>query len=421
MSLRIIHTADWHIGQTFHDYDRKEEHLHFLNWLRQQVGRNQVDVLLVSGDVFDGANPSAESLQLFYRFLSSTVKENPGLQIVVTAGNHDSGQRLESPRPFLELEEFGIQNIHLIGTISRRPDGQTDYEKLLIPLHNRRGERQAWCMAVPFLRQGDTPTLPGGFAAYAAAVEAFYREALDVLQPKRAPGHAILAMGHLHASHAAISDMDTGERVIIGGVEGVPSTAFPEEIAYVALGHIHKAQTVGGKNNIRYSGSPLPMSFSEKNYKHRVLFLEMREERCVQIQDLEVPVHTPLISLPTNAAPIEAVLAELDKLPNSSGEGNPAPYLEVRVLEDQPDPGRKKKIQDALEGKHIRLAKITPIAAGSTSDAARVPGVAYVDFKSLKPEELFKLIYQREFGNSVPDDLLSLFHEIESTHSNSEN
>lgn len=373
-------------------------------------------MLLVSGDVFDGANPSAESLQLFYRFLSLTVKENSGLQIIVTAGNHDSGHRLESPRPFLEAEGLSVQNIHLIGTISRMPNGKPNYEKLLIPLHTRKGEFKAWCIAVPFLRQGDTPELPEGKSGYVAGVEAFYREATETLLAKNLSGQALLAMGHLHASHAEISDMDSNERVIVGGIEGVPGSAFPEEMAYVALGHIHKAQVVGGQNHIRYSGSPLPMSFSEKNYQHRVLLLDLNDDGKVsQILDLEVPLHTPVICIPAKAATIAAVLQELSCLPDSPVEGKPAPYLEVLVLEDQPDPGRKKKIQDALSGKHVRLAKITPVAAGVASGASQMPGVAFGDFKNLKPEELLKAIYQKKFNSDLPPAVLMHFQEIVST------
>jgi exonuclease SbcD len=260
--------------------------------------------------------------------------------------------------------------------------------------------------------------LPEGLTGYAASVEAFYREAIELLQTKSKPNQAILAMGHMHVSQSTLSDMDANERSIIGGMDGIPVTAFPDLLAYVALGHIHKAQALGGKEHIRYSGSPLPMSFSEKYYKHKVVLLEISDAKVGRIEHLEIPLLTPVLTLPEKPMLLEKVLEVLSGLEISKGKEYPAPYLEVLVLEDRPDPSRKKKIQDALEGKHARLAKITPVAV-SDANKSNAPGAAFGDFKALKPEELFKIIYQKEFGNEVPDDLLGLFREIESTNSNS--
>lgn len=94
--MKILHTADWHLGQTFYEYDRREEHLHFLEWLKQQIRQHEIDVLLIAGDVFDSPNPSAESQRMYYRFLREVTSENPSLQIIIIAGNHDSAARLEA-------------------------------------------------------------------------------------------------------------------------------------------------------------------------------------------------------------------------------------------------------------------------------------------------------------------------------------
>jgi exonuclease SbcD len=309
-----------------------------------------------------------------------------------------------------------VKNIHLIGTIPRTKEGLPDYAELLIPLHTRSGTQKAWCLAVPFLRQGDTPPLPVGVTGYAASVEAFYKEAMEVLEPKILPDQAVLAMGHMHVSQAAVSDMDTSERAIIGGMDGIPQTAFPEKLCYVALGHIHKAQALGPRKHIQYSGSPLPMSFSEKNYRHKVVLLEISNAGLSSLEHLEIPILTPVLTLPEKPLPIDEVLEILSGLDSSGDKSSPAPYLEVLVLEDHPDPARKKKIQDALEGKHARLTKITPVAA-SEADKRTAPGAAFGEFKALKPEELFRMIYQKQFGNEVPDDLLKLFREAESDSS----
>ena len=129
--MKILHTADWHIGQLFHEYDRTYEHQQFLNWLIDTLQTEQIDVLLISGDVFDISNPSAVSIKMFYSFLNKATKVNPDLQIVITAGNHDSASRLEAPKPLLESS-----NVHIIGLVEKDSEGNIDYQKLLIPIYD---------------------------------------------------------------------------------------------------------------------------------------------------------------------------------------------------------------------------------------------------------------------------------------------
>ena len=119
--MKILHTADWHLGQTFYEYDRREEHLHFLEWLKQQIRQHEIDVLLIAGDVFDSPNPSAESQRMYYRFLREVTSENPSLQIIIIAGNHDSAARLEAPNPLLE-----DMNVTVRGVVRRNAEGDID-------------------------------------------------------------------------------------------------------------------------------------------------------------------------------------------------------------------------------------------------------------------------------------------------------
>ena len=152
--MKLLHTADWHIGQLFHQYDRTYEHQQFLNWLVTTIQEQKIDVLLISGDVFDLSNPSAASIKMFYSFLNQAVKVNPDVQIIIIAGNHDSASRLESPKPLLESS-----NIHIIGIVERKEDGQIEYDKLIVPIKDKTATIKAWCMAVPFLRMGDYPVI----------------------------------------------------------------------------------------------------------------------------------------------------------------------------------------------------------------------------------------------------------------------
>jgi exonuclease SbcD len=226
--MRILHTADWHIGQLFHEYDRTYEHQQFLDWLVETLQKEKVDVLLISGDVFDLSNPSAASIRMFYTFLNRAVKSNPALQIIITAGNHDSASRLESPKPLLESS-----NIHIIGLVQKDEDGNIDYEKLTIPLKDDKGAIKAWCLAVPFLRLGDYPVIPDAENPYTEGVAALYAEAYEYVSIKKEGNQHVICLGHLHAQQAEITDMDkcnyrlhlffklTGPCATFGGVPAV--------------------------------------------------------------------------------------------------------------------------------------------------------------------------------------------------------
>lgn len=137
-ALTILHTADWHIGQLFYEYERTEEHQFFLDWLSETLVSQNVNVLLISGDVFDVSNPSAASIKAFYTFLNKATRSKPGLQVIITAGNHDSASRLEAPKPLLESS-----NIHIIGLVEKEEVGSINLDKLIIPLKNNRGKPPA--------------------------------------------------------------------------------------------------------------------------------------------------------------------------------------------------------------------------------------------------------------------------------------
>lgn len=404
--MKILHTADWHIGQLFHEYDRTYEHQQFLNWLLEKLISEQIDVLLISGDVFDLSNPSAASIKMFYSFLNKAVKASPNLQIIITAGNHDSAARLESPKPLLESS-----NIHIIGLVEKKEDGSIDYEKLVLPLKDKAGAIKAWCMAIPFLRIGDYPFVADAENLYTAGVSALYTAAYDYACTKKQADEPVICMGHLHAQQAEITDMDKTERLIMGGVECIAATAFHEDIRYLALGHIHKAQRIGGKEHIRYCGSPIPMSFSELNYKHQVIVFDLEEQSIHNVESIEVPVSVELKRVPSVHSSLTEVINALQQLPAAGSELQSTPYLEVRVLLDGPEPGLRHKIETALNGKAVRLAKIDvkyPVAAAAVNTTATIPED---NLRELQPEDVFAKVYQAKYNNAVPAELLQLFNQ----------
>lgn len=404
--MKILHTADWHIGQLFHEYDRTYEHQQFLNWLLEVLVNERIDVLLISGDVFDLSNPSAASVKMLYIFLNLAVRASPELQIIITAGNHDSAARLESPKPLLESS-----NIHVIGLIEKKGDGSIDYEKLIIPLKGKGGITKAWCMAVPFLRMGDYPVIADKENPYAAGVAAFYSEAYDCACTKKQANEPIICMGHLHAQQTDMTDIDQSvERAIMGGVECISSTAFHQDIRYVALGHIHKAQRIGGKEYIRYCGSPIPMSFSELNYKHQVIVFDLEEQGVSNLKSVEVPVSVALMRVPSVHSLLSEVLSAFLQLPAAGANFQSTPYLEVRVLLDGPEPGLRHKIETALTDKNVRLAKIDVRYATATT-GGNTANIAEDSLRELQPQDVFEQVYQSRYSSPVPAELFQLFNQ----------
>ena len=403
--MRLLHTSDWHLGQTLHNYERGYEHQRFLDWLLDTLVAEQVDVLLVAGDVFDNANPSAASQKQLYVFLQQARARLPALQLVVVAGNHDSAGRLEAPGPLL-----AAHGTHVIGHLLRGDDGQIDLERLLLPLAGSDGQVRAWCLAVPFLRPGDVPKLPAGDTqdAYLGGIALLYRQLADLALARRQPGQAILAMGHCHMVGGEMSN-DSERRIVIGGTEMLPSGIFDASIAYAALGHLHKAQAVGGQEHIRYCGSPIPLSFAEVNYRHQVLCLDIDGETLQSVRVIAVPRAVPLLRVPAAPAPIADVLAQLAALDVPDSPAEAQPFLEVRVRLDAPEPGLRTRIEAALDGKPVRLAKI------ETSSAARgnAPENMTLDqLAQLQPDDIFRRLYQQKYAREAPPELLSALAEL---------
>lgn len=401
--IRILHTADWHLGQTFFGYDRTNEHEHFLQWLAETIKANEIDALLVAGDVFDVSNPSAASQRLFYRFIRRVTAENPLLQLVVVAGNHDSAARLEAPLPLLQELRTEIKGV------VRRREGQIDYDDLIVPLRNRQGAVEALCLAVPFLRQGDYPAVVTAGNPYAEGVRELYSCLLSRVWERRTEGQSVVAMGHLQATGAEIAERDFSERTVIGGLECISPDAFTEQIAYTALGHIHKSQRVSGRESVRYAGSPLPMSFAEKHYRHGVVMVTLDEGWAVEIKKLEAPLLVPLLTVPAaGAASPDSVLAELRNLPEPGGE---APYLEVKVLLDEPEPMLRQQIEEELANKQYRLSRI--VSVYRTADPTLVDEEATgVGLKEMSPLQIVQSTFERTYQTEMPAELVGLFQEV---------
>lgn len=397
--MKILHTADWHLGQTFYEYDRKAEHVFFFAWLKQQVSEHAIDVLLVAGDVFDSPNPSAESQRMYYTFLREITSAHPQLQVIIIAGNHDSAARLEAPNPLLE-----DMNVTVRGVVRHTAEGGIDLQHLLVPVYGGSGQKEiaAYCLAVPYLRQGDYP--PSG--NYAQGVQFLYRQLYELAAPEGLP---IIAMGHLQATGSEVSDDDRSERTIIGGLECVSPTAFDEGIVYTALGHLHRSQRVSGRENVRYAGAPVPMSFAEKHNTCGAVMITL-EEGDVRIERLKFHPLAQLLSIPPHPQPLEEVLQELEGLPE--GEVTPAsPYLEIKIWMTHPDPSYKYKIEEALKGKNVRLARIAALLP--QSKASGIVAASYEELQAIRPVEMALDVFRRKYGGTeMPAEMKELLENV---------
>lgn len=390
--MKIIHTADWHLGQTFYGYDRGKEHELFLEWLCATVTERKADILLLAGDVFDTPNPSAEAQRIYYSFLKRITAGNDGLQIIVTAGNHDSAARIEAPSPLLNAF-----NVHVSGVVHYK-DGEIDYDSMIIPIAGN-----GCCLAVPYLRHSDLPEAD----SYSEGVAKMYQ---NLYERAREKGYSpIIAMGHLQASGAEVSVGDNSEHIIIGGMEGIDGGFANDGIAYTALGHLHKAQRVAHKENVRYSGSPLPMSFAERRNRQSVTEVVIEGNSC-NIEKIEFDTPAKLLSIPEKPEAIDIVLDEISRLATGKADCH-APYLEIKLLVTTVDPTIRQRIEDALADKYVRLANIS-----ATSNIVRGEGecspMTYDEFKKADPIELIKEIYKRCEEKSMPKHLESLLSEV---------
>lgn len=264
--MRIIHSSDWHLGQRLLFNERGEEQQRALQWLRETIIQEQADALIVAGDIFDNGNPPHPARKLYYNFLTSLL-HTTCRHIIVVGGNHDSAGMLDAPRELLEY-----LNIRVVGAASE------NLEQDCLQLKNPQGELEAVVAAIPFLRDRDlSPSVSGEstldrIQRIQAGIRQRYQDMGALVTPFATQNIPILATGHLYAQGAQASDKQ--DNIYIGNTENLDVDTLPNVFAYVALGHIHRPQAVGGKNQVRYSGSLIPLSFSETKDEKGVYCLD---------------------------------------------------------------------------------------------------------------------------------------------------
>lgn len=299
--MKFIHTADWHLGNSLNGIEREEECEEFFAWLRRQLEEAKAETLIIAGDVFDTVNPPNSAKKLYYRFLASLIGSSCK-NVVVVGGNHDSGSNLDASGDILKLLD-----VHVVGNISGKQLGD-----LAIGLRGKEGELIGVCLAIPFVRENEledfSSCAEGGEAAMADFYRKVYEAAAKKFDLKSVP---VIATGHLYAAGLAGKKAE-GEREIVGNLGNIHSDVFPDELDYVALGHIHYQTTVGRNPKIRYSGSPFVMGFDETKIPHGALLVEAFPGETPNVTPLRFSSKKLLLKrVEGDAEKIKSELAEL--------------------------------------------------------------------------------------------------------------
>jgi exonuclease SbcD len=277
--MKILHTADWHLGHRLHENSQLEEQTLFLKWIENYINDTKIDLLLISGDIFDSASPSNQSMKMYYNFLMR-LKATSCKSVIITGGNHDSAGILNAPKDVLEA-----LSIKVVGKATEAIEDEVfeidiDNEKVIMA-------------AVPYLRDGDIRRAVAGESfedltdKYKTALINHYQAAAAQCKLINTNNAPVIAMGHLFAIGGSISDSE--QNIYVGTLGHIGAADFPTYFDYIALGHLHRPQIIGGNEKVRYSGSPNILSFSEVNYDKKVLVLTVEENKITTIKDAVIP------------------------------------------------------------------------------------------------------------------------------------
>ena len=277
--MKILHTADWHLGHRLHEQSQLEEQTLFLSWIENYIIDEKIDVLLISGDIFDTGSPSNQSLEMYYSFLVK-LKATSCKSIIITGGNHDSPGTLNAPKHILDA-----LSIKVVGKATENIEDEVfeieiNDEKVIVG-------------AVPYLRDGDIRKAVAGESfneltdKYKTALINHYKlvaEQCELINTSNAP---VIAMGHLFATGGSVSDSE--QNIYVGTLGHIGTADFPFYFNYIALGHLHRPQIIGDNDKVRYSGSPNILSFSEINYDKKVLVLTTQNNEISTVEDVVIP------------------------------------------------------------------------------------------------------------------------------------
>jgi exonuclease SbcD len=393
--MRLLHTSDWHLGQNFMGKSRQAEHQALIDWLVTQIHEHAVDAVLIAGDVFDTGTPPSYARELYSQLVVRL--HEAGVALLILGGNHDSVATLRESSALLERLSASVV-----------PSADTPQNQVrTLPLRRTGGETTPGCVvcAIPFIRARDVMQSEFGQSAadkqqlllrsiqtyYQAVFEAAnaHREKLSSELGRKLP---LIATGHLTTVGA--STTESVREIYVGSLDAFPTSAFPP-VDYLALGHIHRAQKVGGLEHIRYSGSPIALSFDEAEQQKEMLLVDLDESGLNAVAPLLIPAFQPLIALRGNLKSLSEAFARIAR--DASPE-RPV-WLEVTVAEDDYLADLPARIQALTEGLPLEVLRIRRERG---SAAAQLSADSGVTLDELDPHDVFARRLEHE---DMSDDL----------------
>ncbi len=404
-NLRFIHTADWHLGHSFlDDSERIFEHQAFLDSLLNILKNENADCLIVSGDIFDNVNPSAAAQKLLFQFLNQAHQKLPFLETILLAGNHDSAQRLVAPESL--LQSF---NVRVVGNLS------DNLNQHIVELKNKNGQTMALCLVLPYLRLSDVAPFveekenQSASAIYALGMKNLYQKLIDLAR-QQAPHLPLIATGHCYVRGGHLCQ-DSERYLSVGGQEGLDSVVFPQELLYVALGHLHKAQQVAP--NVFYSGSSIALSFAERHYEHQVKSVLIENKKIKENKKVLIPKSVDFIQIPEkNALNKNEILNQIQLLPEKQKNDYPQtyPFLKIIYKMQSDDIHAHFEIKKALENKAVRLIKLESYWENQNQHSNEENQILQKDIP--EPLDLFEKIYQKKFNEALPTQWRDAFLDL---------
>ena len=385
--MRILHTSDWHLGQHFMGKSRQAEHQALIDWMLGQVREQGVDAVLIAGDIFDTGTPPSYAREQYSRLVLGM--HALGVPLILLAGNHDSVATLQ--------ESAGL--LQPLGASVVASSGPADAQVLL--LNDRAGRPGCLFCAIPFVRPRELMRSEAGQSGedkqrgLQQAIHDYYMDVYHAAIARRdaieaETGQRLPVIGSGHLTTVGASATESVREIYVGSLEAFPTAAFPP-LDYIALGHIHRPQKVGGLDHIRYCGSPLPLSFDESGQQKQMLLVDLEAQGLQAVTALQVPCFQRLLSLKGDLHSLPGQLAEAA----AQSCENAQVWLEISVARDDYLADLPARIQAMAEGLPLEILRIrrqrgqaTGVMAGELGETLDELGHAEVFARRLDGEEL---------------------------------
>ncbi len=414
--LRLLHTSDWHLGGVLHEQPRDYEHRAFLDWLLGILHQEEIDALLIVGDVFDRPNPSAQTQSLFFNFVVAAKSRLPSLEVVILPGEHDSSTRLSASVPLL-----ATQGVYLLGSVDPIEEGNPNLDRCLVTLHGSDGAPAAHLAALPYRRprQLGVPVLDeDATQRLVDSIRSIYGPICEEAIRRAGEERASLAAGHFYLAGSQVLGSPES-RLKNRVLPALPADFLSPLLSYVALGHLHVGQRI--LNNVYYSGSPLALTFPDSHYCQQVLVAEFDGARLTETRGIPVPRPVDLLRVPCDEPqPPEQVLEsirQLEKLEGRDPCSPTRPYLEVRIRLNAPRHTLRDEIAKELDDKWPRLLRIS-LECEQPPGPLDHPDSPRHWLNELNPEEIFRHCYRRKHAspytilNEPSDRLVNAFRRL---------